>query len=539
MTTFHDPPPQSRRAARQSEREQNSDGQPTVEGFTTFPAQAHDGQSSAAENNTSSAFEAPAANSPVAQRTPAVATGANADEATSPPAAASETPRERTMTRRELREMRAREEAANRAAEGSDAAVNDVPPTQPPHAAAAPAAPVQAPPVVPVARPLAEDRPLASPSTPPPAVAPTTPPSSAEPPHPSLADLAAAASAAAAETSQPAKSVEELSFAPSAEVYVEPPALVDPLAIVPEAASDAASDDALSAFESLLGNTDGSAQATPAAEAPRSPLADLPAPSSSAPAYAANVPAPGATQEPSQPQPPLGEGLLGFTPDAATDTAPDESHQTTLDDARAEFDQLARKRLDGAVTFAGAEASVETESDSVSLSSQAATTPQPETQTAAPSVPSGHWSAQSGDEDGSHDAVVARTVSSGSTATNALVLPAIPFATDIRGPLTSSGETMLTGSIDLPSTLSASGVSERFDKGDIDSLLDLNDSDMVSTDSAPVRAVKAVSTFSNQSVTQTQKPKGTRALTVLLISAASMAVVVAGLLVAAFAFNML
>ena len=97
----------------------------------------------------------------------------------------------------------------------------------------------------------------------------------------------------------------------------------------------------------------------------------------------------------------------------------------------------------------------------------------------------------------------------------------------------------LQGSIDLPSTLSASGVSDRFDRGDIDSLLDLNDSDMVSTDSAPVRAVRAVSTFSNQSVTQTQKPKGTRALTVLLISAASMAVVVAGLLVAAFAFNML
>jgi hypothetical protein len=118
-------------------------------------------------------------------------------------------------------------------------------------------------------------------------------------------------------------------------------------------------------------------------------------------------------------------------------------------------------------------------------------------------------------------------------------LPAIPFATDIRGALNSSGETMLTGSIDLPSALSASGVSDRFDHADIDSLLDLNDSDIVSTDSAPVRAVHAVSTFSSQAVTQTHKPKGTRALTVLLISASSMAVVVAGLLVAAFAFNML
>ena len=59
MTTFHDPPPQSRRAARQSEREHTSDGQPTVEGFTTFPAQAHDEQPSAGENHTASAFAVP------------------------------------------------------------------------------------------------------------------------------------------------------------------------------------------------------------------------------------------------------------------------------------------------------------------------------------------------------------------------------------------------------------------------------------------------------------------------------------------------
>jgi hypothetical protein len=39
-------------------------------------------------------------------------------------------------------------------------------------------------------------------------------------------------------------------------------------------------------------------------------------------------------------------------------------------------------------------------------------------------------------------------------------------------------------------------------------------------------------------VTHTQKPKGNRALTGLLIAASSMAVVVAGLLVAALAFNL-
>ncbi|MGJ8722203.1 MAG: hypothetical protein ACSHW9_10180, partial [Salinibacterium amurskyense] len=421
--------------------------------------------------------------------------------------------------------------------------------------AATPAAPVQAPPVVPVARPTAAAAPAAAPSSStstaatPAASAPEAPARSSAPARPSLADLAAAASAAAAAPSKPAKSVDELSFAPDAQLYVEPPALVDPLAVVPEAASDSASADALSAFESLLGNSNDSAAAAPETAAPRSPLADLPAPSASAPSYAANLPAPTSTPASAKPERPTIEGLLGLEPPAeSTKAEPAAPSQTTLSNARAEFDELARKRLDGDVA-APATTTPAATAPSAAAKAQAPTVAPAKAEpnaaapaasgTSASTLSAGHWSKQANVADDSNDAIVARTIGSGSTATNALVLPAIPFATDIRGPLNSSGETMLTGSIDLPSTLSASGVSDRFDKGDIDSLLDLNDSDMVSTDSAPVRAVKAVSTFSNQSVTQTQKPKGTRALTVLLISAASMAVVVAGLLVAAFAFNML
>ena len=59
MTTFNDPPPQSRRAARQSEREHTSDEQPATEGFTTFPANAENEQSSAADDRNSSAFVVP------------------------------------------------------------------------------------------------------------------------------------------------------------------------------------------------------------------------------------------------------------------------------------------------------------------------------------------------------------------------------------------------------------------------------------------------------------------------------------------------
>ncbi|WP_339620118.1 hypothetical protein [uncultured Salinibacterium sp.] len=478
MTTFNDPPPQSRRAARQSEREHTSDEQPATEGFTTFPANAENEQSSAADDRNSSAFVVPNAE--------AAETGSESRSAeptvTRPSANAGS---EQPMTRRELREMRAREEAASRGVEVSEERAEEAP-------------------------------------------------------------------AAASALPKPAKTVDELSFAPDAQLYVEPPALVDPLAVVPEAASGSAPLDALSAFESLLAAPDSNAATPPASAAPRSPLADLPAPAASARSFAADLPAPTSSPAstsspaPAQFERPTIEGLLGLEPEpsepespaadstsvASSDQGADEqdsvdasdsaaSSQTTLSDARAEFDELSRKRLDGDITAASA------------------VTANPEASNFSSGLSAGHWSTQANAADEPNDAIVTRTIGSGSTATNALVLPAIPFATDIRGPLNSSGEPMLTGSIDLPSTLSASGVSDRFDRGDIDSLLDLNDSDMVSTDSAPVRAVRAVSTFSNQSVTQTQKPKGTRALTVLLISAASMAVVVAGLLVAAFAFNML
>lgn len=153
--------------------------------------------------------------------------------------------------------------------------------------------------------------------------------------------------------------------------------------------------------------------------------------------------------------------------------------------------------------------------------------------------PTGHWSAQDDvDEDGPAEGTISRTIGSGISTTNALVLPSIPDGADIRGPLTGAGEIMLTGSIDLPRNLSSTGQSDRFDGESMDALFDLNDAEVISTDSSPVRAIRAVSTHASaHGVTHTQKPKGTKALTGLLIAASSLAVVVAGLLVAAFAFN--
>jgi len=553
MTTFHDPPPQSRRAARQSERERASREQPTVEGFTTFPSQSEDGQPSepaqpspsVPANDTEHAANSAAA--PPASAQPAAAdayrfappptpqqvnTSSFAPRTTSPQETAEPTATvapvaaparetenvasseasavERTLTRRELRELRAR--MAAQSADGSAAA-------EEPAARTAPSEPAPA---------------------------------------------------------SRAPSNEQSSFEPPMPAYIEPPALIDPLAVAPETVSpQAAPDDALSVFESLLANADGSEKAAAETVAPRSPLIDSPAvasPSTATPADLGAEPDATSTSEPAEPQQQSRRergAFPGRTPETAESVAAARTRaeadaeafevasasQTSLSEARAEFDEMARKRLEGELPSAGpilvqsdlavpADRAVQPPVPApVDVEAQATAAPQVDSQTVQtsgePTVSDGHWTRQAAIEDDTTDAVIARQVGSGTSATSALVLPAIPFANDIRGPLSSNGEIILTGSIDLPSTLSASGVSDRFDRGDIDSLLDLNDSDMVSTDSAPVRAVKAVSTFSNQAVTQTQKPKGTRALTVLLISASSMAVVVAGLLVAAFAFNML
>lgn len=194
--------------------------------------------------------------------------------------------------------------------------------------------------------------------------------------------------------------------------------------------------------------------------------------------------------------------------------APEPSTNTALTNAIAEFDALTQ-----------------------------APVPQREIEDAAPSQwtpPLGHWSVQTGldDETQPYENTINRTVGSGSVTTNALVLPSIPQGSDIRGPLTGTGEIMLTGSIDLPHAFTSTGATARVEHEGIDALFDLHDAEVVTTDSQPVRAISAVSTHnSGQGVTHTQKPKGTRALTALVISAASMAVVVVGLLVAVFALN--
>lgn len=157
-------------------------------------------------------------------------------------------------------------------------------------------------------------------------------------------------------------------------------------------------------------------------------------------------------------------------------------------------------------------------------------------------VPSNHWSRQLDldQQTQPYESTINRVVGSAPATTNALMLPAIP-AGDIRGALTATGEVMLTGSIDLASGFASTGSTRRMEHSGIDALFEQDDHEAVSTDSAPISAVRAVSTVgasSMGSLPAAPKQRGTRGLTILLVTACGLAAVVTGLVIAAFAFNL-
>ena len=153
----------------------------------------------------------------------------------------------------------------------------------------------------------------------------------------------------------------------------------------------------------------------------------------------------------------------------------------------------------------------------------------------------GHWSVRADMDDDieSLENTITRTVgTTGAVTTSALVLPSVPQSSDITAPFTANGETMMTGSIDLPRSLGSTGVHPgRVDTSDFD--LDPHDHEVPSTDSAPVRAIRAVSTHtSSNGMVTSKKPQGNRMLTGMVVLASTMAVGVAGLLIAGFALHL-
>ncbi|QDZ13989.1 hypothetical protein [Humibacter ginsenosidimutans] len=146
-----------------------------------------------------------------------------------------------------------------------------------------------------------------------------------------------------------------------------------------------------------------------------------------------------------------------------------------------------------------------------------------------------------GDDAAPGDPVSARsTASTGSVTTaNALILPTSPVAGLGTSPLTSTGEVIVTGSIDLPRSLGATGQHpDHFDSSDIDKLFDETDAAPASSSVAPVRASRAVATHtSTRGMITPPTKRGNKLPVALAVTAAFLAIGVAALLVAGYVFH--
>jgi len=157
--------------------------------------------------------------------------------------------------------------------------------------------------------------------------------------------------------------------------------------------------------------------------------------------------------------------------------------------------------------------------------------------------PVGHWSVDKGDEEApesqstqstqSLDDLMSLGMGAGGspTTSNALILPLIPNQGTTSGPLSNTGEILITGSFDLPRSLGETGQHpNHFDSADVDQMIDQLD-DSSQTDNAPVSASRAVSTHaSTRNVMTPPKKSGVTLPVVLVVSTAALAVSVSALL---------
>ena len=108
--------------------------------------------------------------------------------------------------------------------------------------------------------------------------------------------------------------------------------------------------------------------------------------------------------------------------------------------------------------------------------------------------PVGHWTTQSDEPD--DDTAPGRALGTHTGQTNALILTDQQVA-DVTGALNATGEIIITGSIDLPRSLGATGSQARIDNSEIDRLMEAGDAESADTDAAPVRASRAISTHTS------------------------------------------
>jgi len=173
-------------------------------------------------------------------------------------------------------------------------------------------------------------------------------------------------------------------------------------------------------------------------------------------------------------------------------------------------------------------------------------TPPVDTEDAPPkqewTAPQGHWTRQleAVDEEDILEATFSREVGSANPTTSALIIQEAPAGMDLGGPLDSTGEILLTGSIPLSPSLSTTGSVERLrdSDADLDDLFDDRRFQSTAQDAQPVRASAVASQHAlGTPIVSDGKTRGTRGLTILLIVASALAVVVTGLVVAAIALK--
>jgi hypothetical protein len=176
----------------------------------------------------------------------------------------------------------------------------------------------------------------------------------------------------------------------------------------------------------------------------------------------------------------------------------------------------------------------------IPLFQAAAVEPEVADTTTSPVRRSGHWSEQVDEDDdfASVENTITRSVGAAQTVTtSALVLPSMPTS-NLTSPLSATGEILLTGSINLPLSLGSTGaLPHRIDTSDLDD--DFIDQEVVTTDSAPVSAISALSTHTAaRGMIVAQKTSGNRMLTIMSVTAGVLAVsVVALLVIASFAMK--
>jgi hypothetical protein len=179
----------------------------------------------------------------------------------------------------------------------------------------------------------------------------------------------------------------------------------------------------------------------------------------------------------------------------------------------------------------------------------AASTPVPEMPRSAVQVdevkqpyqpPVGHWSTagELDDKNQPFDQIISRSVgqSGAATTTNALILPSIPSASDATGPLTSTGEILVTGSIDLPRGLGSTGQHpDHYDTAEMDRMFDQAEGELNASNVSPIRASRAVSghTSTRGVITPPKKSRGRLPL-ILSITAGVLLLGVVTLLIAGY-----